>query len=171
MERNDYFLGMKGQYTFFHIEFTSNSHRIHILIHMLSTICEQIITFRRQNHTNKRFQTLKNHFLYSTAHEQERLRSPENPAVWPDLRILLYAALRRGAGDNGLPTYDRIPKCDPAKIREINSRYRHNIVSRWISPIPRLEIIPAAVQRPRTCLCAKIHTAVPQGLCSYRKVP
>lgn len=81
MERNDYFLGMKGQYTFFHIEFTSNSHRIHILIHMLSTICEQIITFRRQNHTNKRFQTLKNHFLYSTAHEQERLRSPENPAV------------------------------------------------------------------------------------------
>lgn len=31
---------------------------------------------------------------------------------------------------NGLLTYDRIPKCDPAKIREINSRYRHNIVIR-----------------------------------------
>lgn len=29
---------------------------------------------------------------------------------------------------NGLLTYDRAPKCDPAKIREINSAYRHNIV-------------------------------------------
>ena len=30
---------------------------------------------------------------------------------------------------NGLLTYDRAPKCDPAKIREINSRYRHNVIS------------------------------------------
>ncbi len=29
-----------------------------------------------------------------------------------------------------LLTYDRVPKCDPARIREINSRYRHNIVVR-----------------------------------------
>lgn len=29
---------------------------------------------------------------------------------------------------NGLLTYDRVPKCDPAKIREINSIFRHNIV-------------------------------------------
>ncbi len=28
---------------------------------------------------------------------------------------------------NGLLTYDRIPKCDPAKIRAVNSLYRHNI--------------------------------------------
>ncbi len=31
---------------------------------------------------------------------------------------------------NGLLTYDRVPKCDPARIREINSRYRHNIAVR-----------------------------------------
>ena len=30
---------------------------------------------------------------------------------------------------NGLLTYDRKPKCDPARIREINSMYRHNIVT------------------------------------------
>lgn len=29
---------------------------------------------------------------------------------------------------NGLLTYDRAPKCDPAKIKEINDSYRHNIV-------------------------------------------
>lgn len=29
---------------------------------------------------------------------------------------------------NGLLTYDRVPKCDPEKIRRINSLYRHNIV-------------------------------------------
>ena len=29
---------------------------------------------------------------------------------------------------NGLLTYDRVPKCDPEKIRKINSLYRHNIV-------------------------------------------
>lgn len=29
---------------------------------------------------------------------------------------------------NGLLTYDRVPKCDPAKIKEINSLYRHNVV-------------------------------------------
>ena len=28
---------------------------------------------------------------------------------------------------NGLLTYDHVPKCDPTKIRSINSRYRHNI--------------------------------------------
>lgn len=28
---------------------------------------------------------------------------------------------------NGLLTYQRVPKCAPEKIREINSRYRHNI--------------------------------------------
>lgn len=28
---------------------------------------------------------------------------------------------------NGLLTYDRVPKCDPEKIRKINSGYRHNI--------------------------------------------
>ncbi len=31
---------------------------------------------------------------------------------------------------NGLLTYDRTPKCDPAKIREINDSYRHNIAVR-----------------------------------------
>lgn len=30
---------------------------------------------------------------------------------------------------NGLLTYDRRPKCDPVKIREINSQYRHNIAA------------------------------------------
>ncbi len=29
---------------------------------------------------------------------------------------------------NGLLTYGRVPKCAPEKIREINNRYRHNIV-------------------------------------------
>ena len=29
---------------------------------------------------------------------------------------------------NGLLTYDRVPKCNPEKIREINSLYRHSIV-------------------------------------------
>lgn len=29
---------------------------------------------------------------------------------------------------NGLLTYDRKPKCDPEKIRRINSMYRHNVV-------------------------------------------
>ena len=31
---------------------------------------------------------------------------------------------------NGLLTYDRKPKCAPEKIKEINNRYRHNIVIR-----------------------------------------
>lgn len=30
---------------------------------------------------------------------------------------------------NGLLTHDHAPKCDPAKIREINSRYRHNVIA------------------------------------------
>ena len=30
---------------------------------------------------------------------------------------------------NGLLTHDHEPKCDPARIREINSRYRHNIAT------------------------------------------
>jgi len=32
---------------------------------------------------------------------------------------------------NGLLTYDRVPKCAPEKICEINERYRHNIARCW----------------------------------------
>ena len=32
---------------------------------------------------------------------------------------------------NGLLTYDRTPKCDPEKIRRINSRVRHNVAPDW----------------------------------------
>ncbi len=32
---------------------------------------------------------------------------------------------------NGLLTYERVPKCEPSKIRKINESYRHNIVVDW----------------------------------------
>ena len=84
--------------------------------------------------TPKGIPTKANRFLYTSATNEADFLQQYEHVIHTILRSdIIYGFCYTQLSDveqetNGLLTYDRVPKCDPEKIRKINSLYRHNIV-------------------------------------------